>query len=400
MNIIGQYTTAKVMTDCIEDEAIAQIKQVCDLNIFKDSKICIMPDVHAGKGCTIGFTAKVKGFAIPNLVGVDISCSISTYKLNTKELNFDKLDDIIRNNIGYGMNCRNTISPLVDKFKDKVYSVCNDINDLSNLEYHLKNIGTIGGGNHFIEVNRDQDGYLWLTLHFGSRNFGKKICDFHQNIPFKLIKEESYQAFLKKLQNTDPKDRQKLVIERKVNAFKNNSDLAYIQDKYLDKYIEHMLIAQEYSELNHKVVLDEILSKLHLTVIDSIFTNHNYIEKLDNGYMMIRKGAISAKKGQRCIIPLNMAEGSLICIGKGNENWNYSAPHGAGRVLSRNKAKSNLSIEEFKEKMTGIYTTCINESTLDESPMAYKDKNIILNSIGETVDIIEQIKPVYNFKAN
>lgn len=399
MLINGKYTTAKVMTDCIEQDAINQIKNVCDNEKFRDSKIRIMPDVHSGKGCTIGFTAKVKDFAIPNLVGVDISCSISTYKLNTKELDFNKLDDIIRNNIGYGMNCRETISSMVGNFKDKVASVCNDIRDISNLEYHLKNIGTIGGGNHFIEVNQDKDGYLWLTLHFGSRNLGKKICDYHQGIALKRFNTVSYDAFAKKLKETNPQDRQKLVEERRNQIANINSDLFYIEGDDLNKYIGHMLIAEEYASLNHKVVLHEILSKLNVNIIDSIFTNHNYIELLNDGYM-IRKGSISAKKGQRCIIPLNMADGSLICVGKGNDDWNCSAPHGAGRVLSRGKAKENLSLDEFKERMKNIYTTCVNESTLDESPMAYKDKNIILNSIGETVDIIEQIKPVYNFKAN
>ena len=400
MEIRGKYNSALVMTDQVEEECISQIITLCNQEIFKDSQIRIMPDCHSGKGCVIGFTAKIKDKIIPNLVGVDISCSISTYKLNVKEVDFEQLDQVIRKYIPSGMSVRSTVSKLVSQeLKDKIYQVCKDINDVDGYRRHLQSIGSLGGGNHFIELNKDKDGYIWLSVHCGSRNFGKKICEYHQNKAIKLYQKRKDEKREYMLSQIEPKDRQEW-IRNHIDSEKLPEDLRYLDGEDLDLYVEHMKVAEEFATVNHKVIVDEICSHMNWTVVDSIFTHHNYIEFLGNREMIIRKGSISAKKDERVIIPLNMKDGSIIGVGKGNSQWNESAPHGAGRVLSRGKAKEILSVDEFQDKMKDVWSSCISENTLDESPMAYKDMNVIIDSIGETVDIIDRIIPIYNYKAN
>ena len=400
MEIRGKYNSALVMTDQVEEECISQIITLCNQEIFKDSQIRIMPDCHSGKGCVIGFTAKIKDKIIPNLVGVDISCSISTYKLNVKEVDFEQLDQVIRKYIPSGMSVRSTVSKLVSQeLKDKIYQVCKDINDVDGYRRHLQSIGSLGGGNHFIEINKDKDGYIWLSVHCGSRNFGKKICEYHQNKAIKLYQKRKDEKREYMLSQIEPKDRQEW-IRNHIDSEKLPEDLRYLDGEDLDLYVEHMKVAEEFATVNHKVIVDEICSHMNWTVVDSIFTHHNYIEFLGNREMIIRKGSISAKKDERVIIPLNMKDGSIIGVGKGNSQWNESAPHGAGRVLSRGKAKEILSVDEFQDKMKDVWSSCISENTLDESPMAYKDMNVIIDSIGETVDIIDRIIPIYNYKAN
>ena len=399
MIVSGKYNNAVVMTEYIEDECISQLITLCSQKIFENSKIRIMPDCHAGKGCVVGFTATIKDKIIPNLVGVDISCSISTYKLNVKEVDFQKLDDVIRKYVPSGMSIRSTISKLVSQdLKDKIYKVCEDIDDINSYQRHLLSIGSLGGGNHFLELNQDKDGFIWLSVHCGSRNFGKKICDYHQN---KAI--ISYQDYLDKkrqyaISQLPPQERQNWLMNH-AEVEKLPPELRYIEGEDLDLYVEHMKVAEEFARVNHQVIVDEICSHMDWNVVDSIFTHHNYIEFLGNREMVIRKGAISAKSGERVIIPLNMRDGSIVGIGKGNSEWNESAPHGAGRILSRGKAKEILSLDEYQQEMANVWTSCVSTSTLDESPMAYKDMNIILNAIGDTVEILDVIKPIYNYKA-
>lgn len=392
LEVKGKYNSAIVMTDQIEEECVGQLVTLCSQEIFKDSQIRIMPDCHAGKGCVVGFTASIKDRIIPNLVGVDISCSISTYKLDVKEVEFEQLDNVIRKYVPSGMSIRSTVSKLVsDNLKAKIEKVCQEIGDENGYNRHLKSIGTLGGGNHFLELNKDKDGYLWLSVHCGSRNFGKKICDFHQDKAIKVYQDRIDAKRVFALSQIPPKERQDW-IKNHIDSDKLPPELRYLDG-------EHMKVAEEFATVNHQVIVHEICSHMDWNVVDSIFTHHNYIEFLGNREMIIRKGAISAKKGERVIIPLNMKDGSIVGIGKGNEEWNQSAPHGAGRVLSRGKAKSVLSVEEFQDKMKDVWSSCVSESTLDESPMAYKDMNVIIDAIGETVDIVDRIIPIYNFKA-
>ena len=399
LEVEGKYNSAIVMTDQVEDECVGQLVTLCSQEIFKDSQIRIMPDCHAGKGCVVGFTASIKDRIIPNLVGVDISCSISTYKLDVKEVDFEQLDNVIRKYVPSGMSIRSTVSKLVsDNLKAKIEKVCQEIGDENGYNRHLKSIGTLGGGNHFLELNKDKDGYLWLSVHCGSRNFGKKICDFHQDKAIKVYQDRIDAKRVFALSQIPPKERQDW-IKNHIDSDKLPPELRYLDGEDLDLYVEHMKVAEEFATVNHQVIVHEICSHMGWNVVDSIFTHHNYIEFLGNREMIIRKGAISAKKGERVIIPLNMKDGSIVGIGKGNEEWNQSAPHGAGRVLSRGKAKSVLSVEEFQDKMKDVWSSCVSESTLDESPMAYKDMNVIIDAIGETVDIVDRIIPIYNFKA-
>lgn len=399
LEVKGKYNSAIVMTDQIEEECVGQLVTLCSQEIFKDSQIRIMPDCHAGKGCVVGFTASIKDRIIPNLVGVDISCSISTYKLDVKEVDFEQLDNVIRKYVPSGMSIRSTVSKLVsDNLKAKIEKVCQEIGDENGYNRHLKSIGTLGGGNHFLELNKDKDGYLWLSVHCDSRNFGKKICDFHQDKAIKVYQDRIDAKRVFALSQIPPKERQDW-IKNHIDSDKLPPELRYLDGEDLDLYVEHMKVAEEFATVNHQVIVHEICSHMDWNVVDSIFTHHNYIEFLGNREMIIRKGAISAKKGERVIIPLNMKDGSIVGIGKGNEEWNQSAPHGAGRVLSRGKAKSVLSVEEFQDKMKDVWSSCVSESTLDESPMAYKDMNVIIDAIGETVDIVDRIIPIYNFKA-
>lgn len=399
LEVKGKYNSAIIMTDQIEEECVGQLVTLCSQEIFKDSQIRIMPDCHAGKGCVVGFTASIKDRIIPNLVGVDISCSISTYKLDVKEVDFEQLDNVIRKYVPSGMSIRSTVSKLVsDNLKAKIEKVCQEIGDENGYNRHLKSIGTLGGGNHFLELNKDKDGYLWLSVHCGSRNFGKKICDFHQDKAIKVYQDRIDAKRVFALSQIPPKERQDW-IKNHIDSDKLPPELRYLDGEDLDLYVEHMKVAEEFATVNHQVIVHEICSHMDWNVVDSIFTHHNYIEFLGNREMIIRKGAISAKKGERVIIPLNMKDGSIVGIGKGNEEWNQSAPHGAGRVLSRGKAKSVLSVEEFQDKMKDVWSSCVSESTLDESPMAYKDMNVIIDAIGETVDIVDRIIPIYNFKA-
>lgn len=365
IEIKGKYNTAKVFTDNIDSGAIDQIVELCNQEFVKDSIIRIMPDAHAGAGCTIGTTMTISDKVVPNLVGVDIGCGMETIKLKQREVDFKKLDRIIYNNIPSGFDIRK---------KQHKYVEYTDLNNLAcknhvNIERARLSIGTLGGGNHFIEVNRDKNGALYLVVHSGSRHLGKQVAEYYQKLGYKEL------------------------MDFKV---KINKHLAYVQGENYNNYLNDMKIVQQYAVYNRKAIVDEILSRMGLEIEEQFTTIHNYID-LDN--MILRKGAISARKGERVLIPINMRDGSLICIGKGNKDWNYSAPHGAGRLMSRRKAKETISLKEFEESMKGIYTTTVNRETLDECALAYKPMDEIINNIQDTVEIIDIIRPVYNFKA-
>jgi RNA-splicing ligase RtcB len=407
MEIKGRYCTAEVMINDIDEATNAQLLNLSNQKMFENSSVKIMPDCHAGKGCVVGFTATVKDKIVPNLVGVDISCSISSYKLNVREIDLRELDDIIKRKIPSGMNVRGEASNLIGNFSDEMQSVLEEIGDIESYKRHLLSIGTLGGGNHFIELNRGDDGYLWLTIHSGSRNFGHKICTFHQDKAIKNLENKKGEIYgkldkIKALENAIERKKLHEDISKELKDFKFDKELAYLEGSDTLHYIRHMNAAKKFAQLNHKVMKMEILDALpKLDIADEIFTNHNYIEYDEpTKTMMIRKGAVSAKKDERLIIPMNMRDGSFICAGKGNSAWNYSAPHGAGRILSRMQARNSLDMEKYKKEMQSVYSTCVTQNTIDESPMAYKDMNAISKAMRDSVEILERIVPVYNFKAS
>ena len=395
--IIGQKNSAKVFIDKIDELSETQILTLCNQDFVKESKIRIMPDVHAGAGCTIGTTMTIKDKVVPNLVGVDIGCGMETILLEEKSIDLDKFDKFIYDNIPSGMNIR--------KYPHK-YSLDVEIDELKCLQYikefrALKSIGTLGGGNHFIEIDKDNEGNLYIVIHSGSRHLGKEVAEYYQEEAYRELNNCSKKIINEVINNLKEQGKQN-EISSTIKQMKNQiitdipKALAYTSGYLFDDYIHDMKIVQKYAVLNRKTIADELIKGLGLTVKEEFTTIHNYI---DTDSMILRKGAVSAQKGEKLLIPINMRDGSLICIGKGNEDWNYSAPHGAGRLYSRNQAVKNFTVEEFEASMDGIYTTSINEDTLDECPMAYKTMDDIVNNIFPTADIVKIIKPIYNFKA-
>lgn len=395
--IIGQKNSAKIFTDNVDEISVQQVQTLCNQDFIKGSKIRIMPDVHAGAGCTIGTTMTIKDKVVPNLVGVDIGCGMETIELVEDSVDLEKFDKFIYDNIPSGMNIRK---------RPHKYSLDVEIDELKCLHYikefrALKSIGTLGGGNHFIEIDKDDEGKLYVVIHSGSRHLGKEVAEYYQEEAYRelnncskrkideLIEEMKLQGRQSEIQST--------IAELKKQVITNiPKALAYASGYLFDDYIYDMKIVQKFAVMNRKAMADELIKGLGLTVKEEFTTIHNYI---DTDSMILRKGAVSAKKGEKLLIPINMRDGSLICIGKGNEDWNCSAPHGAGRLFSRIQAKKNFTVEEFKSSMDGIYTTSINEDTLDECPMAYKTMDDIVNNISPTAEIIKIIKPIYNFKA-
>lgn len=366
----GKYTSAKIFTSVEDIDVTEQTLAICNHPIFKDCEVRIMPDCHKGKGCIIGFTAEMpkNGEIIPNIIGVDQSCGMLTVKLKkSKTLNdFAKLDKVIREFVPFGQNGRKEISSLVsDELAEKVKQISIDyLNENPNRD--LNKIGSLGGGNHFISIEKGTT-ETYLIIHSGSRNFGKKLAIYFQKL---AIETNCYQE----------------------GELKN---LSYLTGKNAKNYLECAKICNEYAHFNRLVIAKEILSNMGWKAEDEFETIHNYIGQ--DG--IIRKGAISCYKDEKVLIPLNMADGSLICIGKGNSDWNNSAPHGAGRALSRTRAKDQLTMKEYKEQMKNIFSTCVSISTLDEAPMAYKNSEEIINAIEPTAEIIDHLKPLYNFKA-
>lgn len=392
--LIGKYNTANVFTDNIEQEAISQIIELCNQEFCHNSKIAIMPDTHAGAGCTIGTTMTIVDKVVPNLVGVDIGCGMEVIKIAEKTIDFNLLDNIIRNHIPSGMEVRTKAHKYI---KEVPFDKLKCVKNISMQRAELS-IGTLGGGNHFIEVNQDDENNIYLVVHTGSRYLGKQVAEYYQNIAINRLTDvrAEKKALVEKLKAEGRvKEIEKEL--KNISRPKIKKELAYLTGDNFDNYIHDMKIVQEYATFNRKAIIDEIVQRMGFTIVEQFTTIHNYI---DTDNMILRKGAISAKKNEKVIIPINMRDGSLICIGKGNPDWNYSACHGAGRLMSRSKAKELVSIEEYEESMQGIWTTSVSINTIDESPMAYKPMKEIIENIKDTVDIVKIIKPLYNFKAS
>ena len=397
MIIQGKYNTAKIFTEVIEGGAIEQIKALCDFSAFKESKIRVMPDVHAGAGCTIGTTMTIKDRIVPNMVGVDIGCGMELVELEQKQIDLQALDKFIRANIPSGMTSRKSPHSLAKQ---------TDIEDLRcfahvNATLARKSIATLGGGNHFIEVDIDDDGNLYLVVHSGSRHLGLEVASYYQKQAYATLcgnSQGQIKALIAKLKSEGKNTKIQSAIEKLKNKQCDiDPAMAYVSGGLFDDYIHDMKIMQRFAVLNRKAMVEVIMKGLNLTAKDGFTTIHNYIDTDD---MILRKGAVSAKKGERLLIPINMRDGSLICTGKGNEDWNCSAPHGAGRLMSRAQAFKCLTMDEFRREMTGIYSTSVCKDTLDESPMAYKKLEDIVDNISPTVTIKKMIKPIYNFKAS
>lgn len=403
LELKGRYNTANVYTDNIESDTISQIINLCNQEFVKDSKIRIMPDTHAGTGCTIGTTMTITDKIVPNLVGVDIGCGMLTVKISNKDIDLQKLDDVIRNMIPHGIaydvknkQHRSSIRKSKHSFSDKLN--LEELYCKKNLNYNsaILAIGSLGSGNHFIEIDEDDEGFLYLVIHTGSRHLGIDVAKYYQNLAYKTLifeaKEEIINKFKSEGRDTEIQDELK-----KINFNKISKDLAYLQGKNFDDYLHDINIVQKYANLNRETIAHEIISNMKFDVIEKFHTIHNYV---DTKSMILRKGAISAQQGERVLIPINMRDGSIIAIGKGNADWNYSAPHGAGRLMSRSSAKSAISLDEFKDSMKNVWSTSVSEFTIDESPMAYKPMDEIINNIQDTVEIKKIIKPIYNFKSN
>ena len=354
-------------------------------------------DIHAGAGCTVGTTMTISDKICPNLVGVDIGCGMETIRVKESHFEPRKLDVVIRDGIPSGFSIRDK----EHRFSEQVELdelCCAKHIDMSRAK---KSIGTLGGGNHFIEADKDDDGNIYIVVHSGSRHLGLEIANYYQEAAYKSLTSynpEEIEAVVASLKAAGRQREIEAALKKmKSKITKIPKPLAYVEGELFEQYIHDMKIAQHYAMLNRKAMIDVIVKGMGFHVVEQFTTIHNYID-VEN--MILRKGAVSAQAGEKLIIPINMRDGSLICIGKGNPDWNYSAPHGAGRIMSRSAAKQSITLEEFEQSMQNIFTTSVNKSTLDESPMAYKSINDILNNIGETVEVIDIIKPVYNFKAS
>ena len=393
IEIKGKFNTAKVFTDNIEGQAVAQIMELCNQEFVKDSIIRIMPDTHAGAGCTIGTTMTISDKIVPNLVGVDIGCGMETIKLKNQDIDLNKLDKVIHEYVPSGFDTRKKQHPYTDKIDfDKLICKKGVSIDRAKLS-----IGTLGGGNHFIEVNKDGNGSLYLVVHSGSRHLGKQVAEFYQELGYKeLVRNNEYVSEIVRKLKAEGREKEIQQEIKKVKPLAVSRQLAYVEGKNYDDYLSDMKIVQRFAVLNRKAIVNEIATTMDIHIEEQFTTIHNYID-LDS--MILRKGAISAREGERVLIPINMRDGSLICTGKGNEDWNYSAPHGAGRLMSRSKAKEVITLEEFEKSMEGIYSTTVNKSTLDECALAYKPMDEIVRNIQDTVEITDIIKPIYNFKA-
>ena len=398
--ITGEFNIAKVFTDSLEEMSAEQIKGLCNQEIYKDSKIRIMPDVHAGKGCTIGTTMTIKDKVCVNLVGVDIGCGLIVVELGKIKIDYEKLDKYIRKNIPSGRAVHDDVSK---NFEEEMTIFLNQLKcvDAINLDRVIKSIGTLGGGNHFIEIDEDDKKNKYLIVHSGSRSLGVTVAEYYRDIAFNKLNDSAKEVndLIERLK----KEGRKSEIQAEIGKITKDfipREISYVEGVDFDNYIHDMKITQTYAGMNRQEMVDILLDffkkKNNKLEIQQFETIHNYI---DIDTMILRKGAISANEGERMIIPLNMRDGCIIAIGKGNEDWNNSAPHGAGRVLSRKRAKEQISLDKFRESMKGIWTSSISKDTLDESPMTYKPAKSIIKNIGDTVNIEMIIKPVYNFKA-
>ena len=398
LEIKGKVNTAICYANVIEEEAIEQIRRMCDYEFTAGSRIRIMPDVHAGAGCTIGTTMTVVDKAVPNIVGVDIGCGMYTVNLGKSTLDFEKLDEAAHY-IPSGMNVWEGRQERFDLQELRCYR---SLKDTKRLE---RSLGTLGGGNHFIEVDEAADGTKYLVIHSGSRNLGKQVAELYQRLAIDLNKgKETYfqqrDEIIRTLKEQGRRKEIQAALEQIYWDKKESTmpeDLCFLYGEYLADYLHDVEICQRFARRNREKMAEILLERTGITGGEAFHTIHNYI---DTEEMILRKGAIAAHAGEKVLIPINMRDGSVLAVGKGNEEWNYSAPHGAGRIMSRRTAKEQLSLAEYRETMKGVYTTSVNESTLDEAPMAYKSLEDIIDVIRDSVDIIDVMKPIYNFKAS
>ena len=400
--IKGTFATAVVYTDAIEESAATQIKELCDQPFTEGRRVRVMPDVHSGIGCVIGFTADLGELVIPNLVGVDVGCGMLTVELGRDPVPYDLLDLIIHESVPAGRNV--ATRPLCDFPALEELLVYRKLADVGRIRCSL---GTLGGGNHFIEVDEDDEGNFYLVVHTGSRNLGTQVAKLYQELAQKTIKGSSERNLRQELINRYKAEGRDAEIEEALKELKKIApasnlplSLCYLTGENRQAYLHDMRICQDYAKLNRRTIVNTILTALTGKSVDaysSFETVHNYI---DLETSIIRKGAVSAKLGEKLLIPINMRDGSLICVGKGNPEWNYSAPHGAGRLYSRSKARELFSVDEFERQMKDVYTTSVNSGTLDECPMAYKSMEEIMANIAPTVDVLKVIRPRYNFKAS
>ena len=397
--IKGKVNTALCYAAVVEDEAIEQIRRMCDYEMTAGSRIRIMPDVHAGKGCTIGTTMTISDKAVPNVVGVDIGCGMYTIKLVEKEIDFEKLDEAAH----YIPSGHNVWAGRRERFDLTALRCYRNLEQAPRLE---RSLGTLGGGNHFIEADEASDGTKYLVIHSGSRNLGKQVAEIYQKLAVDLhrgigeyleAREELIRSYKEQGRRKEIQGALKqLEWEHKNDEPDVPADLCWLYGKYLEDYLHDVEICQAFAKRNREKMAEILLERAGLTAVEAFHTIHNYI---DTQEMILRKGAIAAHAGEKVLIPINMRDGSVLAVGKGNPEWNFSAPHGAGRIMSRTKARDTLSLEAYREAMAGVYTTSVSLETLDEAPMAYKSLGDIIEVIRDSVDVIEVLKPVYNFKA-
>ena len=400
LEIQGKMNTALCYAKVVEEEAIEQVRRMCDYALTEGSRIRIMPDVHAGKGCTIGTTMTVTDKACPNIVGVDIGCGMYTVRLAEKELNFAAIDEAAHF-IPSGLNVWEGRSERFDLTELRCYR---SLKDSKRLE---RSLGTLGGGNHFIEVDRASDGTFYLVIHSGSRNLGKQVAEIYQQLAVDLHKgKEEYFKRRDEIIRTYKEQGRRAEIQAALKTLEKEckeqallvpEDLCWLYGSFLEDYLHDVEICQRFARRNREKMAEILLERTGMSAEESFHTIHNYI---DTKEMILRKGAIAAHEGEKVLIPINMRDGSVLAVGRGNPDWNYSAPHGAGRIMSRSKAKETLDMEAYRAAMEGIYTTSVNEQTIDEAPMAYKRLEDIIDVIRDSVDIIDVMKPVYNFKAS
>ncbi len=399
LEIKGKINTALCYANVVEDEAVEQIRRMCDHDFTAGSKIRIMPDVHAGKGCTIGTTMTITDKVVPNIVGVDIGCGMYTVELGKIDIDFGFVDEAAH----YIPSGTRVWDGRKERFDLTALRCYRHLKDAKRLE---RSLGTLGGGNHFIEIDVDDHGNKYLVIHSGSRNLGKQVAEYYQNLAVDLnIGKENLFQEQEELIRTYKEQGRRKEIQAALKALQKHwqakeptipADLCYLYGSYMADYLHDVELCQQFAKRSREKMAEILLERTGMTALSAFHTIHNYI---DTKEMILRKGAISAYTGELVLIPINMRDGSVLARGKGNPEWNYSAPHGAGRIMSRAKAKETLDLEAYRETMEGIYTTCVNASTLDEAPMAYKSLEDIIDVIADAVDVIQVLKPIYNFKA-
>ncbi len=398
--IKGKMGKAVCYARVVEEEAIEQIRRMCDYQITEGSRIRIMPDVHAGNGCTIGTTMTLTDKAVPNVVGVDIGCGMYTVALGKAEIDFEKVDEAAH----FVPSGRNVWEGRVERFE---LTNLKCYRSLKNTKWLERSLGTLGGGNHFIEIDEAKDGTKYLVIHSGSRNLGKQVAEFYQQLAVDLnrgigayleAREELIRTYKEQGRRKEIQAALKqLKWEKECKASTVPEDLCWLEGRYLEDYLHDVEICQAFARRNREKMAEVLLERTGMAGGDGFHTVHNYI---DTEEMILRKGAIAAHEGEKVLIPINMRDGSVLAVGKGNPEWNFSAPHGAGRIMSRTRARAILSMDEYRASMSGIYSTSVGEETIDEAPMAYKSLEDIVDVIRESVDIIDVMKPLYNFKAS